>query len=119
LNRAFFQRAIAQAAYQYQKDVEAERALVVGVNTQADPTRNRPRFRAGLFQAGGRAGERLRAARKKRDAKRWKASLEALGRAAQSKEALMPKIIDAVRARATVGEIADALRAAWGTYHAA
>ncbi len=55
-------------------------------------------------------------ARQRRDAAGAKAALARLGDAARSDEAMMPVIVEAVRARATLGEISDALRNAWGEY---
>jgi methylmalonyl-CoA mutase N-terminal domain/subunit len=59
---------------------------------------------------------RVRQIRQQRDAALWKRSLAALAAAARGADPLMPFIVDAVRARATVGEIGDALRAIWGEY---
>jgi methylmalonyl-CoA mutase N-terminal domain/subunit len=60
--------------------------------------------------------ERLRAFRERRDAARAEAALAALGHAAREDRNLMPAILDAVRAEATLGEIADRLRAVYGEH---
>ena len=65
-----------------------------------------------------RQRERLAEARKRRDGAAAKAAIEHLGEAARSTGSLMPRIVDAVRARATLGEISNALRTVWGTYRA-
>ncbi|MBI3082525.1 MAG: methylmalonyl-CoA mutase, partial [Gemmatimonadetes bacterium] len=60
---------------------------------------------------------RVREVRQRRDQVRWRRALDRLGEAARAEAApMMPAILEAVRARATVGEISDCLRAAWGTY---
>jgi methylmalonyl-CoA mutase, N-terminal domain len=60
--------------------------------------------------------ERLRALRAKRDAKAWQAAIKAVEEAARSSENLMPRILAAVEANATVGEISDAMRKVYGEY---
>jgi methylmalonyl-CoA mutase N-terminal domain/subunit len=117
IQEGFFQRAIAQAAYQYQKDIEAERAVVVGVNQFTDTDEVPARILAPDYsKLAAEQVKRVRSARKKRDQKTWRAALDQLAVAAKGPDALMPRIIDAVKARATVGEIADQLRAVWGTF---
>ena len=60
---------------------------------------------------------RLKAARARRDSRRWRDALAALEQAAREPDvAIMPALVEAVRARATVGEISDTLRRVWGTY---
>ena len=61
--------------------------------------------------------ERLRALRAKRDPGPWKQAMHAVSQAAGSGENLMPKILAAVEAHATVGEISDAMRGVFGEYH--
>ena len=60
--------------------------------------------------------ESVRALRAQRDAARWRASLEALESAARGSENLMPRIMAAAEAYATVGEISDTLRGVFGEY---
>ena len=62
---------------------------------------------------------RLAAARQRRDPAGVTATLDALRAAAEGTAPLMPPILDAVRARATLGEISDTLRHVWGTYRPA
>ncbi|MHB1297691.1 MAG: acyl-CoA mutase large subunit family protein [Gemmatimonadaceae bacterium] len=125
IEAAFFQEEIGRSAYEYQLSVEAGSTVIVGVNRFADgeesPIIPAPDFRA--LEAGQRA--RLASVRASRDAAAVNGALAAISAAAPSyladdpsqRVALMPLIIDAVRARATVGEISDALRAVWGEYH--
>ena len=120
IDSGFFQDAIAKSAYAQQCAMETGEIAVVGVNRFADDEAAvvvpRPDFSA----LADRQRELLADARKKRDETAYRTSLDALATAAKagSDEALMPRIIDAVRARATVGEISDILRAVWGTYRA-
>jgi methylmalonyl-CoA mutase N-terminal domain/subunit len=116
----FYQRAIAHAAYDHQRAVERGEVVVVGVNRFAEhgapPAAGAPDY-SGLAEA---QRERVRQARARRDQRRCTAALQALEAAATARAApLMPAIVAAVRARATVGEISDRLRAAWGTYRPA
>ncbi len=117
IEHGYFQQAIAQAAYQYQCALEKDEVIVVGVNRYADdgaaPILYGPDYSA--LEAAQRA--RVRDARKRRDPARWRQALDRLGEAARAPEAsVMSAMVDAVRARATIGEISDRLRAAWGTY---
>ncbi len=114
----FMQREIQEAAYRYQQEVEARRRIVVGVNefvTEEPPP-------ARLFQPDpeveARRVERLRRLRATRDADRAARALDAVERAARRHENLLPRLLDAVRAEATLGEICERLRAVFGTYQA-
>ena len=119
IESGWVQRQIHDAAYQYQLDVEAGRVKVVGVNvhTEDEPSPQN------IFQtdpAVERDREaRLHAFRAQRDAGAVEASLTALGRAAEGNQNLMPRIVDAVNARATLGEISDRLRIVFGEYEPA
>jgi methylmalonyl-CoA mutase, N-terminal domain len=114
----FFQDAIAKSAYDYQRAVEAGEAVVVGVNRFEDdgpaPTIAAPDYSA--LAAGQR--RRLAEARARRDEGKVRGALDALGAAALRPEgALVDPILEAVRARGSVGEISDVLRSVWGVYH--
>jgi methylmalonyl-CoA mutase N-terminal domain/subunit len=116
IERGFFQEAIARSAYELQKAQESGERVVVGVNRYTDDspalTIETPDFSA--LEARQRA--RLAELKRRRDAKTIKATLGAVTGAAAGSGPLMPSIVDAVRARATLGEISDALRAVWGMY---
>ncbi len=116
IEAGFFQRRIADSAYELQKALEAEQVTVVGVNRF---TGEEPPPRIAMPDYSGleaRQKEALAAARSRRDAVAVRGALEGLAAAAAGSEQLMPRIITAVRARATLGEISDTLRTAWGTY---
>ncbi|HJP56731.1 MAG TPA: methylmalonyl-CoA mutase family protein [Gemmatimonadales bacterium] len=116
IERGFYQEAIARSAWEIQKAQEAGTQVVVGVNrfTDASPP---PAIETPDYSAlEARQRERLAATRGRRDAPSVAASLEALERAATVSDPLMPPILAAVRARASVGEISDVLRRVWGVY---
>ncbi len=112
----FFQRRIAESAYELQKAVESGAVGVVGVNRhpsdEPPPDIELPRF--GELEA--RQIERVRAARQNRDSPAVARALGELGTAARGSGLLLPPILAAVRVRATLGEISDVLREAWGRY---
>jgi methylmalonyl-CoA mutase N-terminal domain/subunit len=117
IERGFFQDAIARSAYAYQRAVEAGEQVVVGVNKFVDeePVPSIPAPDYSSLASGQR--ERVKRARSGRDAARSRQALD--GVVVGAKDAavnLMPPIIEAVRARCTVGEISDALRGVWGVY---
>jgi methylmalonyl-CoA mutase N-terminal domain/subunit len=116
IERGFFQEAIAASAYELQKAQESGRQVVVGVNRFTDdsppPAIETPDFSA-LEQAQRR---RLAETKARRDGGAVRVALGALTAAAEGNGPLMPSILDAVRARATLGEISDALRQVWGIY---
>jgi methylmalonyl-CoA mutase N-terminal domain/subunit len=117
IERGMPQQAIAQSAYAQQQAIEAGTAQVVGVNVYADdqaiPSVPAPDY-AALAAA---QVARLAQARAARDGARVTATLATLRQAAQRPDtALMPVIVEAVRARVTVGEISDVLRGVWGEY---
>jgi methylmalonyl-CoA mutase N-terminal domain/subunit len=114
--RGEFQKAIGESAYRYQQGVERGEVVVVGVNrfTEDAPP---PHIAAPDYSALARRQiERVRQARERRQDRPWREALAALTAAAGGAEPLMPRIVDAVRARATVGEISDSLRAVWGEF---
>ena len=112
-------RSIQNAAYEYQQAVDREDAVVVGVNRfeveeeepipiqKIDPALEPKQI------------ERLRALRARRDAGPWKATLKGVEDAARSGENVMPRILEAVEAYATVGESSDAMRRVFGEYREA
>jgi methylmalonyl-CoA mutase, N-terminal domain len=119
IEQGFFQEAIARSAYALQKAQESGERVVVGVNRFTDDSPplviEKPDF-SSLEQA---QQARLSEVRHKRDGAAVAARLSELRTAANGVAPLMPPILEAVRARATLGEISDALREAWGVYRPA
>jgi methylmalonyl-CoA mutase N-terminal domain/subunit len=116
IERGFFQDAIGRSAYEQQRALERGENVVVGVNrfTDAEPPTPIPAPDYSRLAAGQR--ERVAALRRKRDSIRWTSALSALRDAAATNTPLMPLLLEAVRARATVGEISDTLRGVWGVF---
>jgi methylmalonyl-CoA mutase N-terminal domain/subunit len=110
------QREIAESAYRSQQAIEARTQIVVGVNDFVSG----PREEIGTLyideSAGERQLERLAATRLRRDRARVHTAMEHLQTAAHGESNLMPLLIEAVRADATVGEMCDGLREVWGEY---
>ena len=113
----FPQKEIERRAYEHQRAVEAGQRIVVGVNDfvsdddapipvgKVDPALERDQV------------ARVRAVRARRDATEHARALRALDDAAASADNVLPPIVGAVKALATVGEIADVLRTRFGEYH--
>ena len=116
IEKGFFQREIADAAYRYQRQVQSGEQTIVGVNKyvsgepltipilKIDPEVQR------------RQVERTRRIRATRDQREWADSLAALKRACQGRDNVMPHIIRAVKAYATIGEMCDVMREVFGVY---
>jgi methylmalonyl-CoA mutase N-terminal domain/subunit len=119
IERGFYQEAIARSAWAIQQEQESGRQVVVGVNrfVEDEPPPLLPAPDYSALEA--RQRERLAAVRTQRDSARVSATLATLATAAEGNAPLMPPILDAVRARASIGEISDTLRATWGVYRPA
>jgi methylmalonyl-CoA mutase N-terminal domain/subunit len=116
IEAGYVQREIERAAYDYQKAVEAQEEIVVGVNrfqiqeeTSIPTLKIDPAFEQAQV-------ERLRKVRAERNSSAALAALDQVEAAARSGENLMPPIIAAVEAYATLGEIADKMRVVFGEY---
>ena len=116
IERGFPQQEIAESAYRFQQAVERADRIIVGVNefVQQDG------MPLEVLRVDERAADRqlakLAALRKSRSADAVRRTLDQLRRAAATTANLMPPVLDAVRAYATVGEMCDALREVWGEY---
>jgi methylmalonyl-CoA mutase N-terminal domain/subunit len=117
IERGWIQREIEESAYQAQRAIEEKRSIVVGVNAfseekseslpvlTVDPAIERDQV------------DRLRAFRAKRDGRRSEEALSALVAAAREDRNLMPPLIAAVGAEASLGEIVSNLKAVYGEHH--
>jgi len=116
IEAGYIQRQVQESAYKAQLAIDSGDAVVVGVNkfTTDDPSTIE------VFQVDPQLEvqqvHRVHQVRQVRDQARWKASLSEVERAANGSDNLVPPIIAAVEAQATVGEIADTLRAVFGEY---
>ncbi|MGC2333787.1 MAG: methylmalonyl-CoA mutase family protein [Candidatus Acidiferrales bacterium] len=112
----YVQQEIQKSAYEYQRAVERGEQVVVGVNRyETDQKRTIPTLRIDPEIERSQIA-RLQALRAGRDATKSRAALDEVERRARSTENLMPAILAAVEASATVGEISDSLRRAFGEY---
>ena len=117
IERGFFQEAIARSAYEQQRAIEAGRQVVVGVNEYVTDEPIPPIPAPDYSNLANAQKQRLKALRERREPKKVKQTLAALDDAARQPSApLMEPILDAVRARATLGEISDVLRSVWGVH---
>jgi methylmalonyl-CoA mutase, N-terminal domain len=116
IEAGYVQREIERAAYEYQKAVEAQAEVVVGVN-KFQVAEERPIPTLKIDPATERAqADRVRRVRAERNTDAATAALDKVEQAARSGENLMPRIVAAVEAYATLGEIADRMRAVFGEY---
>jgi methylmalonyl-CoA mutase N-terminal domain/subunit len=119
IERGFVQQEIQNAAYEYQQAVDRGDAVVVGVNrfeVEAEKAIPIQKIDPALEP---KQIERLRALRARRDAAPWKSAVAAVEDAARTGANVMPRIVEAVEAYATVGEISDAMRRVFGEYREA
>ena len=117
IESGWVQRELDESAYLHQKAVDAGDIVVVGVNRFVQPEGEpaRPTSFAG-DEVEREQVERVRALRSRRNPLLWKTAIAAVTEQARSSDNLMPAILEAVESSATVGEIADALRAVFGEY---
>ncbi len=117
IEKGFFQKEIADAAYRYQKEIEKKERIIVGVNEfilkdekltipilEMDPLGEKRQI------------ERLKRLRKNRNPSKHKRALGRLRKASKGTDNLMPFILDAAKAYATLGEICDVMREVFGEY---
>ncbi len=116
IEQGYMQREIHNSAYHYQQAIERKEQIVVGINdfkSELDPALDLLRIDPALE---ARQKEKLTALRARRDARAVRERLERVTGAARDGANLLPPIIDAVRAYATLGEISDAMRVVFGEY---
>jgi methylmalonyl-CoA mutase N-terminal domain/subunit len=115
IERSYPQREIAEASYLYQMAVDRKEKIIVGVNDYVTNEKPLEILQIDEMVATGQAA-RLRKLRADRSGDEVERRLQALRKAAARQENLMPHILDAVKAYATLGEICDAMRAVFGVY---
>ena len=118
IEKGFYQKEIADAAYKYQKDVESKKEIIIGVNEfvteeempittlKVDP------------EVRKRQMERLNKVKKERDNKKVEEALNKLRKAAEKGENIMPATFEAIKNYATIGETSNILREVFGEYKA-
>ena len=115
VERGYPQREIAEASYRYQMAVDRKEKIIVGVNEYAAEDQPIDILKIDETVAT-RQKDRLRKVRADRSQQAVTRSLDALRRAAQGEENLMPHIYEAVKVYATRGEVCDAMREVFGPY---
>jgi methylmalonyl-CoA mutase N-terminal domain/subunit len=117
IEAGYQQRRIQESAYRAQAAIEEGDQVVVGLNRYRDEEARTPPIQRIDPEGERRQAEGVQRVRAERDPAAWAAALRRLEDAARGTDNLLPPIIEAVRAYATVGEISDRLRAAWGVHH--
>ena len=112
----FQQRQIQEAAYRVQQEIESGDRIVVGVNRFRDEASVSPPIQRIDPEGERRQVGSVQRVRAERDPAAWERALARLEEAARGEENLMPPLLEAVAAYATVGEISDRLRLVWGTH---
>ena len=116
IEKGFFQQEIANAAYQYQKEIEQKQRLIIGVNEY----NKNEKIEVPLLSIGEDIAERqiarLHQTKQERNKKTVEAALEKIRLAASGTDNLMPHFLEAVKAYASVGEICDVLREVFGEW---
>ena len=116
IESGFIQGEIGESAYQYQKEIETKKRIIVGLNQfqmEEEPLRDILRIKPEVEQY---QKEKLARVKKERDNTKVKETLAVLKKAAQGTENVVPPILEAVKVYATLGEISDTLREVFGEY---
>ena len=116
IEAGYQQRQIQESSYQVQRAIETGSKVVVGVNKYSDEQTTTPPLQRIDPEGERRQCARVQQVRTERDAAAWQAALDRLEECARGDENLLPPIIEAVKAYATVGEICDRLRGVWGEH---
>jgi methylmalonyl-CoA mutase N-terminal domain/subunit len=119
IEKGYFQRIIADSAFRYQREIESKERIVVGLNAYVEPDDTEMEMRESDAEFEEEKIANLRALKQNRDAQRVEASLENIRSTAESTQNLMPALIDAVEADATLGEIIGVLREVFGEFREA
>jgi methylmalonyl-CoA mutase N-terminal domain/subunit len=116
IEQGYIQKEIQNSAYRFQKEIEANERVYVGINKytmEEPPPTNLLKVDMSVGEVEGAKLKKLRA---ERDQAKWKAALDRLKKVSQTDENVMPAVIEAVKAKATVGEICDVWRDIYGQY---
>lgn len=116
IEKGFIQQEIMDSAYKYQKEIEGNEKIIVGVNKfQIEEEAPKGLLRVDP-KVGVRQKDKIDALKERRDNEKVKETLDALRKACNSDENIMPFILDAVESYATLGEICGVMREEFGEY---
>jgi methylmalonyl-CoA mutase N-terminal domain/subunit len=116
IEQNFFQREIAEASFRYQREVEQEQRIIVGVNRYQLEDEPQPELHKVDAALETQQIERVQQLRAQRNPEQAQTALAQLKSAASQDTNLMPILIQAAQAHVTMGEICDTLRDTWGTW---
>ncbi|RLI04586.1 methylmalonyl-CoA mutase [Candidatus Bathyarchaeota archaeon] len=116
IEKGFYQREIADSAYEYQKDIESKKEIVVGVNEFTIEEEVPVKILKVDPEVRERQINRLNKVRRERDNKKVEEALDNLRRAAEKGENLTGPILEAVKVYATIGETTEVLKSVFGEY---
>jgi methylmalonyl-CoA mutase N-terminal domain/subunit len=117
IHSGYIQTQIRESAFRHQMDVESGRKKIVGVNAYQDPKPYRIKIHKIDPRSSRRQIRKVKSFKKKRNRLRTERSLRKLRNALDGNENLMPFIIEAVKGKATTGEISDVVREVYGEFH--
>jgi methylmalonyl-CoA mutase N-terminal domain/subunit len=116
IEQAFIQKEIQQSAYRFQKEIESHERVYVGINKYIMEEPACTNLLKVDMKVGETEAKKLREMRAKRDNTRWKKALDHLRKVSLANENVMPAVIEAVKADATIGEICNVWRGIYGEY---
>jgi len=112
----YIQKEIQQSSYRFQKEIENNERVYVGINKYTMEEATPANLLKIDMKVGEIESEKLRKMHAERDAAKWKKALDNLRQVSLSSENVMPAVIEAVKAEATIGEICDIWREIYGEY---
>jgi methylmalonyl-CoA mutase N-terminal domain/subunit len=116
IEKGYIQREIQNSSYRFQKEIESNERVYVGINKYLSEEESPISILKVDQRQGEIEAEKLRVLRAQRDQASWKSSLENLERVSKTDENVLPAVLEAVKAGATVGEICDVWRKIFGEY---
>jgi methylmalonyl-CoA mutase N-terminal domain/subunit len=117
IEKGFFQEEIRRNAYNMKKEIDTNKRIIVGVNKFQDSSNIEPKLNIIDTEIESKQKNKLKTFRDSRDKLKFESAISSLEKAAEKKEEnLMPYIIDAVKNKATLGEISNSFRAIFGTF---
>jgi len=116
IKKGYIQQAIADSAYRYQKEVERGERTIVGVNRYRVEEDVRIEIHKITPEIEKKQIQRIKNLKRKRDSRKLAGTLDNLKKACEGNENLIPYILNAVRCRATIGEISDCMRSVFGVF---